>query len=104
VDADLDGIADSSDNCSDDANPEQADTDSDDCGNICDADYDNSGVVGFPDFGTFTAALWTTDEEKCHVETVAGCIVGWPDFGGFVSKFLTVPGPSGTTAGTTACP
>jgi hypothetical protein len=31
----------------------QDDTDGDDCGNLCDADYNNDGIVGFPDFGIF---------------------------------------------------
>jgi hypothetical protein len=92
------------DNCLEAHNLGQDDTDRDDCGNLCDADYDNTGIVGFPDFGQFVAAFLTTDEEKCHVEPIPGCTVGFPDFGAFVSMFLTSPGPSGTTAGTTACP
>jgi len=71
---DLDGVDDHIDNCSEVPNPVQDDTDADDCGNLCDADYDNDGTVGFGDFGFFT------------------------------SSFGTVPGPSGTTAGTIACP
>jgi hypothetical protein len=92
------------DNCLDVSNLGQDDTDSDDCGNLCDADYDNNGIVGFPDFGQFVAAFGTNDEEKCHNEPIPGCTVGFPDFGFFVSAFGGLPGPSGTTAGTTACP
>ena len=93
------------DNCTQIANPGQDDTDNDDCGNLCDADYNNDGVVGHPDlfeiggvFGTFG------NEEKCHDVPIPGCIVGFSDLGIAVSKFATVPGPSGTTSGTTACP
>jgi hypothetical protein len=104
LDSDSDGVADRIDNCSVDPNPGQDDTDCDGDGNICDADYDNTGFVGFPDFGQFVAAFGSNDEEKCHVEPIPGCSVGFPDFGSFVAMFGTAPGPSGTTAGTTACP
>jgi hypothetical protein len=92
------------DNCLDVHNPDQDDTDSDDCGNLCDADYDNNGIVGFPDFGQFVTAFGTGDTEKCHVEPISGCTVGFPDFGFLVSSFGMAPGPSGTTSGTMACP
>jgi hypothetical protein len=101
---DGDGVGCHIDNCSEDWNTGQDDTDADDCGNICDADYDQSGIVGFPDFGEFVVAFGSTDEEKCHYEPIPGCTVGFPDFGLFVSMFGDPPGPSGTTAGTTACP
>ena len=100
----MDGVLNAADNCSEKYNPAQDDTDADSCGNICDADYDDSAVVGFPDFGQFVTAFLSTDQEKCHIEPIPGCVVGFPDFGAFVSMFLTSPGPSGTTAGTTACP
>jgi hypothetical protein len=105
-DFDSDGVADAIDNCSEDVNTAQDDTDVDDCGNLCDADYDNSGVVGFPDLFEFMLAFGTTDPDKCHVEPIPGCIVGLPDFSFFVTKVggFAYPGPSGTTAGTTACP
>jgi hypothetical protein len=99
-----DGVPDSMDNCLDACNSGQDDTDNDDCGNLCDADYDNNGIVGFSDFGQFVGAFLTTDMEKCHVQPIPGCVVGFDDFGHFVAMFLTVPGPSTTTVGTTACP
>jgi hypothetical protein len=103
-DLDSDGIGDEIDNCSEFANTGQDDTDSDDCGNLCDADYDQGGAVGFPDFGAFVLAYGGTDEEFCHNEPIPGCSVGFPDFGSFVLLYGSTPGPSGTTAGTTACP
>ena len=103
-DFDSDGVADNIDNCSEDANTGQDDTDVDGCGNICDADYDDGGKVGFPDFGEFVGAFASTDMEKCHVEPIPGCVVGFPSFGKFVAMFGSVPGPSGPTTGTTACP
>jgi len=100
----MDGVPDSRDNCLDACNTGQDDTDNDDCGNLCDADYDQSGTVGFSDFGQFVAAFGTGDEEKCHVEPILGCTVGFSDFSFFLNNFALAPGPSTTTAGTTACP
>ena len=104
-DLDLDGVGDVIDNCSEAANSMQDDTDADDCGNICDADYDQSGAVGFGDFGYFTGNCFGKSNPLCdHIEPVDGGVLGFADFGAFTSKFGSVPGPSGTTAGTTACP
>jgi hypothetical protein len=105
-DLDLDGVGDVIDNCSEMANPAQDDTDGDDCGNLCDANYDQGGNVGFGDFGSFTnSGFGTSQEVYMHVEPIGGGrLVGFGDFGFFTGNFATVPGPSGTTAGTTACP
>jgi len=104
-DNDGDGISDAIDNCSLASNTGQDDTDGDDCGNLCDADYDNSGVVGFPDFGEFAGAFGNTgQEEYCHDQPIPGCVVGFPDFGFFAGAFGGGTGPSGTTSGTLACP
>jgi hypothetical protein len=103
-DVDGDGVADAIDNCSVARNTGQDDTDGDDCGNLCDADYDQSGVVGFLDFTAFAIAFDSADEEKCHDEPIIGCTVGYADFGYFYGAFGSVPGPSGTTPGTVACP
>jgi hypothetical protein len=100
---DADGVSDNIDNCSEAPNPDQDDTDADQCGNLCDADYDNSGTVGFEDFGLFTQNFATTNELYNHTEPVDD-LVGFADFGFFSVNFGTNPGPSGTTPGTTACP
>lgn len=47
-DADGDGIADGSDNCSDVPNPDQADLDGDGIGDACDSDNDNDGIDDTP--------------------------------------------------------
>jgi hypothetical protein len=100
-----DTVADCDDNCSDVPNPGQDDTDGDDCGNICDADFDQSGSVGFADFGAFTAPgiFGGFDLEYDLTEAVAGP-VGFGDFGAFTALFGPPAGPSGTTPGTVACP
>jgi hypothetical protein len=104
-DFDLDGVGDVIDNCSEAPNPMQDDTDADDCGNICDADYDQSGAVGFGDFGYFTGNCFGKINPLCdHIEPVDGNVLGFADFGAFTSMFGSVPGPSGTTAGDIACP
>jgi hypothetical protein len=103
-DQDSDGVADDLDNCSLTVNTAQDDTDGDDCGNLCDADFDDTGVVGFPDFGEFVAAYGSTDEEMILEEPIPGTSVGFPDFGIFVALYGTTAGPSGTTAGTVRCP
>jgi hypothetical protein len=103
-DSDSDGISDAIDNCSVDPNTGQDDTDLDDCGNLCDADYSQTGTPDFGDFGAFVANFGSTDEEMCHAEPIPGCTVDFGDFGFFVANFGVVPGPSGSTAGTTACP
>ncbi len=104
ADFDGDGVEDAFDNCSEAANPAQDDTDGDDCGNLCDADYDNSGVVGHPDVFEFGQAFGSNDQEKCHFDPVSGCVVGLDDGAFLHLAFESAPGPSGTTAGTTACP
>ena len=103
-DFDGDGVEDALDNCSERANPSQDDTDGDFCGNVCDGDYDQTGVSGFADWPVFVAAFGSTDEEKVHRDPVSGQTVGYRDHGFWVRSFNTVPGPSGTTPGTTACP
>jgi hypothetical protein len=103
TDTDSDGFFDNCDNCSVKANPAQDDTDGDDCGNICDADYTQDGLTSLADFGGFIGASFTFDLQKDHTEPVTGP-VALADFGAFIGMAFTPPGPSGTTAGTTACP
>ncbi len=105
-DFDGDGVIDTLDNCSERANPAQDDTDDDDCGNLCDADYGQSGRASHGDFGEFIGfGFGTTNPLYQHVEPIGGGrLVSFGDWGFFVANFGSVPGPSGTTAGTVACP
>jgi len=56
-DLDEDGVINSFDNCTSVANADQRDTDNDGCGNICDPDINNDGVVGIFDFATVRLAF-----------------------------------------------
>ncbi len=104
-DFDGDGVADTLDNCLGVFNADQDDTDGDDCGNLCDADYGQSGLVSMGDFGAFAANFGTTNNLYQHTPPITPTTsVSIGDFGFFAAHFGKVPGPSGTTAGTTACP
>jgi hypothetical protein len=105
LDLDGDGVGDGVDNCLVVPNSFQDDTDGDFCGNLCDADYDQSGIVGFPDLMEFGAVFGTAgNEEKCHTQPIPGCIVDIGDLNFIFANAGSTPGPSGTIAGTTACP
>jgi len=106
---DLDGdlVPDSADNCIDPdtgANPAQDDTDGDACGNICDADYNQSGLVDIPDLILWLPAFTTVSALHDHTEPVGVGPVIIPDLLRFLAMYTGVPGPSGTTLGTLACP
>jgi hypothetical protein len=103
-DLDLDGVGDVIDNCSEHPNPAQDDTDADYCGNLCDADYDQDGIVGISDFNFLRDCFFTVSDLCKHTEPVSGQVVGIGDFNYFRSTFLGTPGPSGTTPGIVACP
>lgn len=89
-DFDLDGVTDDADNCLMLPNPAQIDFDGDGCGNWCDADYDQNGVVGGSDYTTFRGAWGTIN---ALVDCNGDGPVGGMDFGCFVSQFGGPPGP-----------
>jgi hypothetical protein len=108
-DFDGDGVGDTIDNCSEHINLAQDDTDGDECGNLCDADYGGltppgTGFVDLADFGAVVGNFGAQNELYCHTEPIPGCTVGLVSFGFVVGNFGNTPGPSGTTAGTVACP
>ena len=92
-DTDGDGVIDTLDNCILVANSDQRDTNNDGYGNICDADLDNDGQVGFSDFGLFRSAFGTADPDA---DFDGNGSVGFSDVGIFRSLFGSAPGPSGT--------
>lgn len=92
VDTDGDGIADSSDNCSAVANPDQRDTNTDGFGNLCDADLDNDGFVNFTDLSLLKVRFTTADPDA---DLDGTGIVNFNDLALFKSLFGRPPGPSG---------
>ncbi len=104
-DFDADSIGDAADNCSIRPNPAQVDTDGDDCGNLCDADYTQTGIVSIGDFGAFAQNFGTNNTLYQHTPPInATTFVSIGDFGFYFANFGKAPGPSGPTAGTRACP
>jgi FtsP/CotA-like multicopper oxidase with cupredoxin domain len=91
--SDEDDKLDYKDNCMMITNSDQRDTDNDGFGNICDADLDGDGRVGFSDFGIFRAAFGTTNPDA---DFDGDGRVGFSDFGIFRAMFGGEPGPSGT--------
>jgi hypothetical protein len=103
-DTDSDGWDDVFDNCQTVPNASQLDVDGDGCGNICDGDFNNDGVVDGPDFldfrgGFLTGASGVTDHDGNGVTEGADFIL-------FRGQFLVgVPGPSlNAFRDQTACP
>ena len=98
IDADADGVANVTDNCTLVSNPTQLDADGDGYGNICDGDINNSGTVTSADFGLlrsvlgqaagFSATAAASDMNGSGTVTAA-------DFGLLRGRLGTVPGPSG---------
>ncbi len=106
-DTDSDGHTDPCDNCLVVANVSQTDADSDGCGNVCDADFNNDGTVGGADFASFAGA-WASSSLLHDIGLTdppqPDGTVGGADFANFAAQWGGSPGPSGTTSGTTACP
>lgn len=62
VDSDGDGVPDSSDNCPDLLNPDQADFDGDGLGDVCDPDIDNDGVSNEVDAFPMDPTEWADSD------------------------------------------
>jgi hypothetical protein len=107
-DSDSDGHELTCDNCSAAANAGQEDTDSDGCGNRCDPDFNQDGAVGAADFsrlaGVFGSPVPPASPNIDIAPEPLDGTIGAGDFSTLAGKFGGVPGPSGTTSGTTACP
>ena len=91
-DSDCDGVNDSVDNCTEVANASQLDTDGDNYGNVCDADFDNTGFVNFADLAYFKTKFGSSDSET---DLDGSGFVNFADLAIFKTLFGKAPGPSG---------
>jgi hypothetical protein len=106
-DGDGDGVCDPLDDCVDVANPDQRDTDLDGYGNLCDADFDNDGVVGAPDYATVVGLFGQEASDPGYdpdVDLNGNGAIGGPEFSFVLSRFGEDVGPSGLAcAGSAPC-
>jgi hypothetical protein len=105
-DADADGVPDPADNCTEIANASQLDADGDGCGNACDADFDQNGVIGASDFNVLRLCITQSvpgtgpaQDPACAESDLDGNgTVGASDFVALRSAVSSAPGPGA------ACP
>ena len=90
-DADADGVGDRCDNCIALANPDQRDSNGDGYGNVCDADLNDDGRVGFLDLGLLRSVLPSQDEDA---DLNGDGTVDRRDLDQMKSLFFRPPGPS----------
>jgi hypothetical protein len=84
-DTDIDGIADDIDNCIDDANPDQANHDTDGLADACDDDDDNDLVADTDDAFPFSFAVSVdVDEDGLPDEWNQGCDTACQENSGYV--------------------
>ena len=97
-DTDADGWEDAFDNCTSVANYPQKDIDSDGCGDLCDADFDQDGASGLMDFGILKMSFGKSEGAPDYnplADMDCDGSVGLLDYGIFAPKFNGAPGPSG---------
>jgi uncharacterized repeat protein (TIGR01451 family) len=91
TDTDGDGAAQVFDNCTSVANADQRDTDGDGFGNRCDGDFDETGLVSFPDLAIFKSRFGTTNADA---DLDGNGSVNFTDLAIFKGLFGKAPGPS----------
>ncbi|HEY8154067.1 MAG TPA: hypothetical protein VII72_08070, partial [Myxococcota bacterium] len=108
LDSDGDGDPDRHDNCLSVPNADQIDTNQDGFGNRCDADYDDNGAVGAPDFTQLLNAYLSSagdPEYDADIDADSDGVIGPRDFAVLRIYYLQLPGPSGLAcAGSIPCP
>jgi len=83
-DQDGDGTPDKYDNCPVDANPDQADSDWDGEGDVCDTDDDNDGVPDTSDECEGTGPQEVVNAEGCSVHDLCPCEGDWKNHGDYM--------------------
>ncbi len=92
ADSDLDGVANTADNCLDRANSDQRDSNADGFGNACDTDLNDDQVTNFVDIALFAQRFQSDDEDA---DFNGDGKVDFLDFELLGEFFLLPPGPSG---------
>ena len=100
-DADLDGVNDDVDNCTDVANVDQTDSDGDGFGNACDADLNNDCVVNVVDLGLLRSVFFTPDADA---DFNGDGVVNVIDLGIMRTQFFAEPGPGLGACGACVAP
>jgi hypothetical protein len=106
-DEDGDGVLDFQDNCLGVSNPDQLDTNQDGYGNLCDADFNDDGVIGGPEFNAILIAFGAESGDPGFdpdMDMNGDGAIGGFEFNLVLGAFGGVPGPSGLScAGTPGC-
>ena len=88
-DFDTDGVRNFLDNCTQDANPDQRDSNSDGYGNVCDADLNNDGITNTVDLGLLRLSFFTADADA---DLNGDGVVNVVDLGTLRAAFFSTPG------------
>ncbi len=91
-DTDDDGVQDVADNCVAVVNADQRDTDGDDIGNACDADFNQDCTVNVIDLGLLRVNFFSSDPDT---DLNGDGVVNVVDLGLMRAAFFSTPGPSG---------
>ena len=89
---DSDGVGDACDNCNALANADQRDTDGDNYGNLCDADFNGNGVVDPADFSVLKLVLGSSTAPDQDLN--GNGVVDPADFSNLKANLGQPPGPS----------
>lgn len=95
-DFDADGVDNLLDNCFEVPNPDQLDSDGDQYGNRCDADFNNDNLVNFTDLQLMKADFFSTGNLQTDLN--GDGLVNFDDLSIMRELFFGVPGPSGPVA------